>query len=347
MNLVKKDNHFIPQMYLKNWASDRHVYVYKKIVEHQNIPLWKKLSLKGIGYIQYLYVNTTNGKEDDSLEEWFDKLYEAPAEKSLSKVILGKNLTQKDYANLIKFLALQDLRTPKKYIEQLAKLNENDFTTILEDAVSKSDEIKIPRDFETRNEPHFHDSLPLKVTIEKLNGTMSVQANILGGRAYWLWSIRTLLEHTAHNLHRHKWMILRPACGLEWFTGDNPVVKLNFTDENNYDLGGGWGSKGTDIFMPLSPQHLLFTRVGDKHRSREKTMSLRQTVLINKFIVENCHRYVISNIENNLIEKLHSRSICPKTVKHERVEWKKWHTEQKAAEEDFLKGFQTPTAHEH
>lgn len=339
MKKLKKDNHFIPQMYLKNWSEDRHVYVYKKIVEHQKVPLWKKLSLKGIGYTQYLYVNTTNGQEDDFLEEWFDKLYESPAEKSLSKVISGKKLTQTDYANLIRFLALQDLRTPKKYIEQLAKLNNDDFTKILEGVLSKLDEKTTHKDLEIKNESSFHESLPLKVSIEKLDDSMSVQAKILGGRAYWLWSIRRLLEKTAHNLHHHKWMILRPACGIDWLTGDNPVVKLNFFDEKNYNLGGGWGSKGTDIFMPLSPKHLLFTCVGEKRRPREKTMSREQTMLINKIIVENCHRYVISNAENDIVEKLHSRVICPKTVKHERIEWEKWHKEQQEAEENFLKGF--------
>ena len=338
MSTIKKDNHFIPQMYLKNWATNKNVYVYKKIVQHQKIPLWKRHSLKGIGYIQYLYVNTKNGQENDELELWFDKSFEAPAEKALSKIVSGKRLTKDDYTSLINFLALQDLRTPKKYIEHLEKSNEDDFSKILENVLDNLTQEDIPNDFKTKNVPYAPDELPLKVNIEKLDDSISVQASTLVGRASWLWSIQHLLRNTAHNLHNHKWTIIRPAFGLSWLTGDCPVIKLNYYSENKYDLGGGWGSSGTDIFMALSPEYMLFTSIGKKPPITGTKMSIENTTLINKLIIENCHRYVISNTANESIKKLHSRIISPDIIKHEQDGWAKWHKEQKEAEEKFLSG---------
>lgn len=336
MTGIKIKNHFIPQMHLKNWSTSNNVYVYKKIVQHHSVPLWKKHSLKGIGYVQYLYVNTKNGQENDELELWFDKSFEAPAEKALSKVISGKRLTRDDYTSLINFVALQDLRTPKNYIEHLTKSNENDFNKILGNVLDDIEKQGIPKYFKTKTTPHTHDELPLKVNIEKLDGSISVQANTLVGRSSWLWSIKYLLRNTAHNLHNHKWAIIRPAFGLSWLTGDSPVVKLNYYSENNYDLGGGWGRKGTEILMPLSPEYMLFTSIGRKPPVTGTKMSRKNTILLNKLIVENCHRYVISNTDHESIKELHNRVTSPEIIKHEQDEWAKWHKEQKEAEEKFF-----------
>jgi len=35
------------------------------------------------------------------------------------------------------------------------------------------------------------------------------------------------------------------------------VILLNFYSPEKYDFGGGWGSVGTEIFMPLGPGHHL------------------------------------------------------------------------------------------
>ena len=60
------------------------------------------------------------------------------------------------------------------------------------------------------------------------------------GRDLWLFGSVRLLTQTAKVLLEQKWSILRPPEGLEWFTSDDPVVRLNYYAENRYDFKGGW-----------------------------------------------------------------------------------------------------------
>jgi imidazolonepropionase-like amidohydrolase len=56
---------------------------------------------------------------------------------------------------------------------------------------------------------------------------------------------------------------LKPYPGFAWFTTDDPVLKLNFNSWDAYDFGGGWGSSGSEILVPLSPLHLTYDLIGD------------------------------------------------------------------------------------
>ena len=41
-----KRNHYIPQMYLKNWSSDnKKIWQKKLLVSNENIPEWQKVSI--------------------------------------------------------------------------------------------------------------------------------------------------------------------------------------------------------------------------------------------------------------------------------------------------------------
>jgi hypothetical protein len=52
-------------------------------------------------------------------------------------------------------------------------------------------------------------------------------------------------------------------------------IPLNYYARGRYDFKGGWGNKGTEILLPLSPHHLLYTRVG--HRVARNAMLNRQS----------------------------------------------------------------------
>lgn len=79
---------------------------------------------------------------------------------------------------------------------------------------------------------------PLKLTTEFVDGsefgTLKVETAV--GRASWLWSIQRILNTTASILHQHHWTILRPAQGMNWFTTDKPVIRLNFYRPGSYDF---------------------------------------------------------------------------------------------------------------
>lgn len=333
---IKRDNHFVPRMYLKSWSTDGQVEVYRTLVQHENVPLWKSFYLNGIGYLKNLYVNTKDGVECDILEVWFDQEYEAPAEKSIAKVIANEKLNPTDYKNLINFFALQDLRTPKKFVENINKDNSEEFETSLRKVVDKVMEKGVSKDFEPSNEYKFHDELPLKINISKKENGLMVNVEKLVGRASWLWSIKHLLSNVSNHLHKHKWTILHPAKGKSWLTSDNPALKLNHYGADGYDFKGGWANKGTELILPLGPQHLLYTCIGNiPPLARGTRVSPEKTDELNRLMAENSHRYIIADKKYPTIDKLHNRVVSPEDVRNELTQWKMLHEHHAESERQF------------
>ena len=113
-------NHFVPEFYLKHWTGGTaKLQVYKLLVPHENMHLWKAQSPAAIGWQKHLYTEITAGKENDELEHWFSSEYESPAQPIIQKVINNQKLTPSDWKILIRFLALQDFRTPASMLRFL------------------------------------------------------------------------------------------------------------------------------------------------------------------------------------------------------------------------------------
>ncbi|RPA30328.1 hypothetical protein EGC77_14785 [Shewanella psychromarinicola] len=73
----------------------------------------------------------------------------------------------------------------------------------------------------------------------------------------------------------------------------------------------------------LSPQHLLYTSVDKKLPSpRGIRLSVEKTNVINRMLVENSHRYVISDRQCSQIGEFHKRLVLPEEVKYELSKWK-------------------------
>ncbi|HCG5524194.1 TPA: DUF4238 domain-containing protein [Vibrio parahaemolyticus] len=335
-SVKKRDNHFVPVMYLKNWSTGGKVQIYRTLVQHENVPIWKPFPLNGIGYLRNLYINTQNGDECDQIETWFDQQFEAPAEAAIQKVISNAKLTPSDYKSIINFFALQDLRTPVKFIEHLKRADNNDFESMMRSVVDKVMSKGVPKNFQVTGEYKFHDEMPLKLKITKEESGLMVHVENLIGRASWLWSIKRLLNTVSSHLHEHQWTILHPANGHEWFTSDNPVVKLNYYGEGSYDLKGGWGNEGTELILPLGPRHLLYTLVGQKRPlPRGTRLSEEKTKLINHMLVENSHRYVISSHQCPQVTNYRQRLVLPEEVKHELAQWKALNEHHSNKEKEF------------
>ncbi len=331
---VKKDNHFLPQMYLKNWCNEQDkVFQYRKVVQHENVPIWKDYHPSAIGYSQYLYVNTQNGNPDDVLENWFDSNYEFPAKNSIDRVIRNEKLSRDDYKLLANFVALQDLRTPKRYFEHLERSDEKALSDIVEDVVNDV-KSKIPPDFKPDGKARYHDSLPIKVEFEEDgNDAFIVKVTWLAGRASWLWSIKHVLTTVAEQLHQNSWTILHPANGMSWLTSDNPVVRLNYENDKSYDFNGGWANPNSEVFLPLGPRHLLYTQVGvSPPILRGTKLTVEQTRNINRMIAENCHNFVVSHEKRDDVELLIPRVVDKEKVETEKEHWKNWHLNHRDAE---------------
>ena len=337
-----RDNHYVACMYLKRFATaSGHVLTYPILVAHERVPLWKRSSIKGIAYRAHLYTRIVASGQTDEFETWLNEEFETPAEEALRKATEDMRLTPGDWQKIIRFVAAQDVRTPARLFESTQRWNKAAPTMLeetlqesvrrLELAKSRGDEIKPVK------APNS-EYLPVRITSTIKPGEEfgEIKAEMIVGRGLWLFNIRTLLTGTLKVLLEQKWSILTPPEGLEWFTSDDPVVRLNYYDENNYDFKGGWGNPGTEIFLPLSPRHLLYTKVGHPRPPRGTVVDRVKAEMIRHFIAEHAHRYIFSKSADAAILKLRHRTIDAAVLQDENEQWSRWHEEQTRAERELM-----------
>ncbi len=306
------------------------------------MPLWKESSIRGIAYHSYLYTRIVAGLESDEIEQWFEREYETPAEEALQKATSNGRLTPADWRILSRFLAAQDVRTPARLVENLQRwyktlpdLLEN----TLQESVQKLELMKSRgENMHTPESSPLAKYFPLCVKTEPTPnqdfGTL--KAETIVGRGLWLFAIKHLLTKTADVLTKHRWTVLSAPKGINWFTTDDPVVRLNYHDPKNYDFGGGWGSKGTEIFMPLSPSHLLYTQIGKRPPFRGTQLSKEKAQMIRRFIAEHANRIIFAAEPDTDVQKLRPRLVSADLFRDEKMQWSKWHAEQTTAERDLM-----------
>jgi hypothetical protein len=297
-------------------------------------------SPQGVAYHSHLYTRIVAEEETDEFERWIDSEFEAPASEALEKATSEARLTAEDWRRLVRFLAAQDVRTPASFAEKvkrwhatLPKLMEE----TLQDAVRNLEEAS--RTGQPLPQPNPQDSagMPMRTIVKRQLGEEmgQIRAEILVGRELWLYGIQRALEKTLKVLHQHRWTILLPPRGLSWFTSDAPVVRLNFNSLTDYNFGGGWGSPGTEIFLPLGPQHLLYTQIGKPVPRRGERVSVVQADLVRRFIVEHAYRMIFAAEIDEGIPRLRPRIVDAEQFRHEREQWEGWHDQQTAAEKEL------------
>lgn len=336
-------NHFVPESYLKRWKdSNDKICVYRILVSHQNVPIWKRFSVSAIAYHNHLYTQMVAGGLSDDLERWFDKEYETPANNILDKVVSEKRLSSNDWDLLIRFLAAQDVRTPSRLFEHLKRLNET-LPEILQSTLDKLATKLERKEIVCSSEKPISEkkslTIPIKVTAEKMPGKNEgvIKAESYVGRSTWIYSIKHLLENTEKILHEHKWTIIKPAKGYIWHTSDNPVIKLNFTTPRNYDLKGGWGNKKGNIIFPIGPEHAMFVQIGDRPMLRGTRLTVDQTRFFRKIMTENAHRMVFSNFFDTEISDIRERIVDPIRFQDEKLEMEQWHAKNSQLELEYSK----------
>lgn len=343
MTNIKRNNHYVSHSYLKRWADgNEKVWSYRLLVPHQCAGVWKPHSPKSLGYHEHLYTRVIASGETDDIERWFDTDFESPAGLPLHKVVSEQSLTSEDWKCLIRLLAAQDVRTPARLIERLGDWHRTMEETITESLVETVRELESAKRFGTTlavpNPLEEHAKCPLRTSIQtnpnRDGGLLRVDVNV--GRSLWLWNLTHLLTGTLNVLLRQRWTILKSPSGIEWLTSDAPVVRLNYQDEKNYDLNGGWGSMGTEIFMPLSPTHLMYTQIGSKPPTRGTVLSERVATDLQKFIVENAHRYIYGRSPNAHVSNWRPRTVDSNAFNAEALQWKDWNREQSDAERALL-----------
>ena len=72
MKQLHVKNHFVARSYLKNWQDNNgKIWVYRTLVNHPNVPLWKPATVAGVAFQHHLYTRVGSGTGSDEIETWF------------------------------------------------------------------------------------------------------------------------------------------------------------------------------------------------------------------------------------------------------------------------------------
>lgn len=339
MSEITKDNHYVPQSLQRRWSQDeKHVYAYRTLVSHPDVPVWQLKSISKLAFHKDLYTQVANGCEVDEFEKWIGTQFEDLGFKAVNKIVDGVRLKPDDWHNLARLFAAQDVRTPSSFIEQTQWWEESLPTAIdesLKEGVAKLQDAmdnNIP--LEPLNEP-TELAKCCRVHIDgrddPTTDMATIRLEVLVGRKLWIANMRHLLTWIAETLCKHRWSIAQPCEGEEWPLTDHPAIRLNYYKHGHYDFKGGWGNPGTELMMPVSPRHLLYVQVGKKHPNRFP-FSREQTKLVQKLIVERAHRWVFTSRPEQWVVDCRTRVVDKNRFAEEEEGWKEWSVNQLDAE---------------
>lgn len=337
---LTRDNHFVPQLYLRNFATVAgEVSEYRILVSHASVPEWKPVNVAGTGYEKNLYTRIVRGEEADDIEQWLSRDFESPAKQPLEKVLADQELCQSDWEILIRFLASQIVRTPAFLIRSLPlwnRMTPNALNQSLKDVEAQLREAKATGRPVVVDPAPENQYFPMKVDRKDLPEEKRVQftTRVVVGRGLWFYTMKHLLTKTLKVLYKHKWTILEAPTGLNWFTSDDPVVCLNFRSQSDYDFGGGWNRARSNILFPLSPGHLMFTEISAGPFPR-RVPSRYHARLFRRILAQHAHRRIYSFREDEKIPQLRPRVIDAAAFQRERALWEAWYEDQSRAEEEL------------
>lgn len=344
MKILSRNNHYVPQFYLNNWGFEHKILAMQLLVNNENIPVWRYETIKKTAVHRNLYIQTTKQKETDKIETWFNEEYETPVQGAFSKAINDERLTPEDWKRLVNFLASMSMRTPARIVNNFEKIKkilpeileklQNDFEKMPYDEIKS----KITSSRYDVNQDEL--VAPIRVHIEDNQDdieTVFAKIEVSVGKGLILWSMIRTLTTTAEILHNHHWSIVSVAEGMSWATTDDPVLCINYYGKDNYDFGGGWNNKGSEIIFPISPTRALYTQVGSKH-PRRFSFDLEKSQDIQKMIIGHAHRKIYSYLPDPDIEKLRPRKVDLEMYNDEVKQWTKFHQDQIELEKEYYNG---------
>jgi hypothetical protein len=216
----KKNQHYVPRMYLRNFASGE-----KKAISLYNLPSKRVVSCAPIKHqcsAPYFYGQDL--KLEDALED-IEGLIASVISGIISTNALPRNKSN-DHFHLILFTLFQYART-----KEMANAHNDIADKFLKAVLEK--------------EGSFDQEALKAVTIELTEPAQLALSS--AAQSYYL-----LLDL--------KMKVLINSTEVEFVTSDNPVIFYNqYLEKSDPRLGSNTGlvSKGLQIFLPLSPKHLL------------------------------------------------------------------------------------------
>lgn len=339
---LTRDNHYVQQALMRRWSVDATtLWAYRTLVSHAHIPEWKQKAIKGIAVQNDLYTVFSGGREVDEFERWMQREYEDPGFEATEKMVTGGQLTPAEWAAIQRYVAAQDLRTPltfKEDTERWKTFVPSLLNRILKDSVEEIARLQakgsnsIPP-----SNPNPYSEL-IKVDIQpptdKLATHGTLQLSMRTGRKLWIVSIRQRLISNAAVICGERWSVVEPYGDEEWPLTDQPVVRLNYCKSGRYDFKGGWGNANSEIFMPVSPRHLLYVKVGSKAANRF-AVTRDGTRQLQRILVERAHRWIFARKKVDWIASVRPRIVDHEQFSAEQEAWKKWCKEQLESEKSW------------
>lgn len=335
--IIKRHNHYVPEMYLNNWAQNKRVYTYQLLTSHENVPVWEPKAVKNSASIDNLYVRQSKGKEADDFEDFFMRYYETPAKDPLTKACTSQHMSSEDWWKLIDFVAAQIVRTPAYYFK-IHGIHKNAMPEILDTLASNLSTIPKEEIKNHSKQEKKEELIPLsvhKTGIKPDDEHTVIEIQTVIGKSMWLRSIKYLLSEGSPILHRHKWSIITAAERIKWPTSDDPVICLNHTGPGEYNFQGKWGQPGAELIMPISPTKALYTQVGSKQPPRI-ALDHDQSVLVKQIIVEHAFMFVYASEEDDDIPTIRPRIVDRNEYERVDKEYKEWYDKYLEKEVPFL-----------
>lgn len=331
---LKRNNHFVPRFYLKNWGNGEKVWNYELLVPHEKYPVWRNTPISHTASIDDLYVRFSRGEETDDLEDKFFLQYEETAKDAFFRACNDERLSVDDWHRLIEYIAFQIFRTPTYYQQcyNLCMTNLEKYMKTTVDTLNSPDFVPIQNSVIPPNE-----YLPIHTEIIKgQNGSKPmIEISAVVGKGVWFFGIENNMKSVAPRLHTYKWSILNSAPGVFWPTSDNPVIHTKSFSDGSITFNGGLGRNGTEIIFPITPTKAIYTRVGHKSRARLK-LDVGTSIRIKNLIVGNALRNVFSAYIDDSIPQIRPRSVNLEMFQEERKDLNNWYNQYKEVEVPLL-----------
>lgn len=331
-------HHSVPRSYLKRWATtDGRLWTYHLLVPHEDVPKWQLHWLRSTAAQEHLYSSVLDPDGPDAMERWLNLDIEQPALEALEKITSDIALSNREWSRVLAYLIALDQRTPANYEEQQARWQKT-VPGILSETLArvKADLAKQAKKGKPVLRPATTPrTMPVRVDVlpNQPGGQTLLRATLTPGRELWLFSMRHALTSTIKKIEQVglRWSVVTPAEGTQWFTSDHPLLRLNYNSDSDYNFGGGWGNPGSEIIVPVSPRHVLYTQVRRRHPPRF-TLNVEGTILFQRMLAERAFRAIYASGPMPRVEWWRRRAVDLKAYRREARQREEWHARQTNAE---------------
>lgn len=298
--MIKKNQHWIPEVYLKNFidtstpqnqSSYVHIFSMNKFGEleyfKKKSPSNKTLFTKTNGY---------SLNDDDEILRTFieDRLAESEDQfgRIIQKLTSSKKyqITYFERSQLAEFIAFFSIRVPEK-----------------EDKISKflEDQHRILVDIQSSNSERFKTMMKAHESCDELSDEqIESYRRILRNDEFdinvpkeQVNQLRfSIVKEIAEIIYYMKWELIESPSNLFFITNDNPVC-LN-DDKNPFGSLGFRSSSTVEMYFPISP-FLCLKCSHKKHDGKiaRKIITSEHVRKVNRLVIESCNEFVYSSHE--------------------------------------------------